>query len=148
MADFDDIRRGLAAKLRTVLSEADGHISPYFRLKPPTPCLQVAGITNVVKTDFDDGRTYTVTIEGVFALGDEIQAQIQLDDLIDAVPDALEGNTAAGWLFERYQDDNTTLSGQPAACDGVSFTRYRGAGRQTLDTVEVWIASWEFEVVT
>lgn len=149
MTDFDDIRRGLAAKLRAVLPEDIGHVSPYFRVAPPTPSLQVAGITRMTKTDFGDGRDYTVTVEGVFDLGDERHAQILLDSLIDAVADELEESHASGALFDRYQDDNTILTAQGAACAGVAFLTFRGAGRTVLPTgVEVYIASWEFEVLT
>lgn len=151
MPDFDDIRRGLAANLRTVLAEDDGHVDAYFRDSPPVPCLQVAGVTEMTKTDFGDGRHYLFVVEGCFGLVSEVVAQKLLDRLIDEVADAGEAdNMPAGSLFSRLQDDGTILTNQAAAADCVAFTRYLGQGKTTPDgdSVKILVASWEFQVIT
>ena len=152
MPDFDDIRRGLAAQLRTVLPETEGHVSAYFRTAPLLPTLQVAGVNRMEKSTYRGvSRSYRFLIEGVFSLGDEIRAQRQLDGLIDDVATALEADqTPTGALFSRYQDDNTVLAGQPAAAGSVAFIDYLGAINTTFDgtTDRVLSATWVFEVQT
>ncbi len=146
MADFDAIRRGIAAQLRTVLPEDQGHVSAYWEAAPKANALQVEGIERMVKDDFGDGRSYLIRIEGVFPLNNEISAQKTLDGLIDTVADVIEADQ---YLTSRYQDDNTVLTGQAAACDAIAFNEYRGAGLTTLPggTVKAMVAVWVAEVL-
>lgn len=151
MSQFDDIRRGLAAELRTVLAEDDGHVSAYFRTKPSMPALMVEGIERMTKTDFGDGRSYIVRIEGLFSLAAEIDGQKKLDALIDTVAAALEAsNSPQGALFSRYQDDNTVLAAQPAAAGSVAFVEYRGGARVPIEgtAAQAISATWVCEVQT
>jgi hypothetical protein len=149
MADVENIRRGLAALLRTVLPADQGHVSPYFDAAISTTCLQVAGIERMAPSEFG-GKSWTFTIEGVFALNVEPKSQKILDGLVETVAAALESDSgASGALTSRLLEDGTTETGQPAAAEDVTFIEYRGAVPEALKNgTTVLVATWAVEVLT
>lgn len=158
MADIDAIRRGVAALLRQSLPETEGHVSPYFKVSPGTPCLQVAGVQSMRRTNYGDGREWTVAIEGVFPRATDEAAQRLLDrvlagdtgDGILPVDEAIETDkTAAGALHDRLLDDGTIDEDVGAACHDIAFVSYLGSARVTLeDGTKVLVATWTAQVET
>lgn len=67
MATLDDIRRALAANLRLVLPEDEGHVGAYYQGSTKVPALHVMGVTGVEVIDIAGGLRYEIGIEG--ALG-------------------------------------------------------------------------------
>lgn len=158
MADLDAIRRGVAALLRQSMPETEGSVSPYFKVAPGKPCLQIAGVQAMNRTDYGDGRSWTVAIEGVFALTTDEAAQRLLDrvltgdtgDGIVAVDEAIETDkTAAGALHDRLLDDGTIDEDVGAACHDIAFVSYLGSARVTLeDGTKALVATWLAQVET
>lgn len=149
MANVENIRRGLAALLRTALPADEGHVSPYFDASISTTCLQVAGIERMEPSEFG-GKTWTVAIEGVFSFNAEPKSQKILDTLIETVPAALESDsTPTGALTSRFLEGGTIATGQAAAADSVTFIEYRGAVPEQLKNgTLVLVATWAVTVLT
>ena len=148
---MENIRRGLAALLRPAFPEDVGHVSPYFDLAAPGPCLQVAGVEHMERIDFANGRDFTILIEGVFSASPDPAGQKILDRLLieQAVDEAVEAdNTGSGALFSRFQDDGTIDTGQPAAADSVTFLEYRGSARDVIGSRQVIVCNWAVRVIT
>lgn len=146
---MDDIRRGLAAQLRSVLSADDGHVGAYFNAAAPATTLQVAGVERMEKID-QGSKSFTMLIEGVFSAGVEPKSQKILDRLLldESVDGAIEADgDKSGALYSRLQDDGTVLASQGAAAQSVAFIEYRGSGRDTVKNREVLIATWAVEVI-
>lgn len=158
MADLDAIRRGVAALLRQSLPEDEGTVSPYFKVSPGKPCLQVAGVQSMGRSDFGDGRSWTVAIEGVFSLALDEAAQRLLDrvltgdagDGIVAVDEAIESDAdGAGALYDRLLDDGTIDEDVGAACQDIAFVAYLGSARVTLeDGTKALLATWTAQIET
>lgn len=158
MADLDAIRRGAAALLRQALPEDEGHVSPYFKITPGKPCLQIAGVQSMERSGFGDGRTWTLAIEGVFPVALEEAGQRLLDrvltgdegDGILPVDEALETDkTTDGALHDRLLDDGTIDAAVGAACHDIAFQSYLGSARVTLkDGTEALVATWTAVVET
>ncbi len=150
-ADLQAIRRGLGAELRTVLPATEGHVQLYYTDSPPTPCLQVVGVSEMDRIDFDDGGRFEIGIEGVLGNVNDRASHTLLDKWIEssAIDGAMEAaNSQIGALTKRLLDDGTTQAGQPAACDTVTLIRYQGAGRLERAQTPLLVATWIFEVRT
>jgi len=151
LPDFDDIRRGIAALLRTALPADEGHVDAYFRDSPPVPALQVVGPREMERIDYGTGRRWLIAVEGCFGLTNEVMAQKKLDALIEPVADAVESDTTTtGALFSRLQDDGTILTAQAAAAQSVAFVRLEQPSKQQTETEadRLLVASWLFEVLS
>lgn len=152
MADFDDIRRGLAANL-TVL-RPDYQVSAYLLDDPSPPTLQVAGVESI---DYDTGGygdradTHSFVIEACFSGTSDIGSQQLLDALLaptgaTSLKAAVEADRT---LTSRLLDDGTVQTSQPAAVAYLRVTAYRGQSRFTLPNgTDVLLASWTVEVAT
>ncbi len=149
MADLEAIRRGLAALLRDALPETEGQVSPWLIANPTKLSLQVAGIDEMTRTDFADGTRWVFLIEASLSDASNQGSQRTLDDLITAVPEALEDDeTSAGALTKRLQDDGTVDTGEDPAADSVAFLEYRGAQRVTREGGGTMLsATWAVEVL-
>lgn len=155
MADITAIRRGLAALLRDVLPEDEGHVYPWLQDNPMPPTLCVAGIER-------DGLTYVTfgdppgieanfVVEAWLGAASDVGSQRFLDGLLstDAVATALEADgDSGGALYSRLQDDGTVLTDQDAAADSVAVMSYLGQTRLARGTGhDVLLAQWLVKVL-
>lgn len=149
MANVENIRRGLAALLRTALPSDEGHVSPYFDASISTTCLQVAGVEKMEPSEFG-GKSWTFIIEGVFALNAEPKSQKILDGLIEGVATAIESDSSStGALTSRLLENGTVQTGQTAAAQDVTFIEYRGTVLEQLkNATPVNVATWAVQVLT
>jgi len=153
MAALTDIRRGIAAELRTVLPASSGQVYPWLLDNPTPPSLVVAGLApdGLEGTGMGAGQSrYLIVVEACLDLGSDIGSQAMLDSWITDVPATLEAaNAVTGALTKRMSDDGAVTTGQPAACDSISLDRYRGQQPFTLPNgTRVLLAGWTFEVLT
>lgn len=144
MPDFADIRSAIAANLRTALPADEGQVAAYLLDAPTTVCLQVAGIERMELTDFGGGRDYTILIEGYFPVSHDIAAQKSLDELVEAMPDAIEQALTSRLV----EEDGTIQTGQTEA-GAIAFLEYRGATRSRVENgSDVLLAIWAVRVQT
>lgn len=148
--DIEAIRRGLAANLRTV---PDCQVSAWLLDNPTGPSLQVAGFDEIdYLQDFGAGSTLRMLIEGAVAGGISRAAYTQFDKWLlrgteDSVVDAL---LADRQLTKRLRDNGTVQTGQPAACQDLIVTRFRGYRfvRTRDGSTEVLVGNWAIELLT
>lgn len=155
MAQFEDIRRGLAANL-TTLTDFEGGIELYLLDSPKPPVIQIAGITEI---EYDivfqgadgyqnQGDQLTVDVEAVLRRNTDIGPQKLLDRLHGdlSVKAALESDPQ---LTSRLSDSGSVLGGQDAACDSLRVTGYGWVPKHTLeDGTEVGLATWTVQILT
>jgi hypothetical protein len=102
--------------------------------------------------DYDgSGDRQVVIVEAVIPAKNDIASQMRLDKLHG--PSSLKAAVETDQqLTSRWQDDQTVLAGQPAACDDLRVRRYRGQTRSLLQRdsggIDVILAHWEIEVLT
>ena len=139
MAGLEDIRRALAANLRAVLPADEGHVSPYFDEAPKTPCLQVAGVSEVERIDFADGKRFEIVVEGILGSIVDRASQRLLDRWLEeeAVDAAFEEP-----LTSRLLDNGTVQTGQAAAADSGAYLRFGGQGRLLRGQTTLLVATW------
>lgn len=154
MADFEDIRRGLAANLAVLTHYG---ISAYLLDAPQAPCIQVAGLEHI---DYDvvfqgpdgydaQGDRLTVQIEAALQKSSaDLTAQEQLDALhtADGLKHALEADDR---LTSRLNDDGTISISQEPACDALRVSEYLGSSNfVTRAGEEVLLATWRVDIYT
>lgn len=158
MADFQDIRRGLAANL-AVLRDAGFQITPYVLDAPLGPTIEIAGI-ELAEYDiaFRDSSGYnatgdqlTVIVTATIPYKVDILTQQRMDALHSAtgLKHAIEADDR---LTARMQDDGSLLADQNPACDALRVARYRGQARTMIEQhsggLDVLIGTWEVDVIT
>jgi hypothetical protein len=161
VAALDDICQALAANL-AALKQAElaprqplvTQVSSFYRDKPSPPSVMVLGVDEIeYDTAFQrGGDSWTILIEAVLGAVSEIGAQGILRRLL-----ASEGETSLKAAVEsdrrltkRYNDDTGLITtGQPAACDDLRVTNYRGQRLVALgDGSRTISAVWAVQVET
>lgn len=142
-----------------MLRADDFQVSPWFLEAPRGPTLQIVGIEDI---DYDiafrhsdgydaTGDKLTVLVEACIPAKNDMGSQMRLDKLHGSasLKAALEADDR---LTSRWQDDQTILGSQPAACDQLRVTRYRGQTRSIVSResggLDVLLAHWEVELLT
>lgn len=154
MADFDDIRRGLAANLATL--KPGYQASPYLLANPTPPMVQVAGIRTIeYDIAFQNSSGYDLTgdriivvLEACLRTSIDIAGQQELDRLHgpSSLKAAVESDDK---LTSRMLDNGSVEPGHAPACDALRVTDYTGQAQFTLENgTKVILATWEVEVIT
>ncbi|HSE44720.1 MAG TPA: hypothetical protein VLA89_05260 [Gemmatimonadales bacterium] len=149
---MQDIRRGLAANLRTI---EDCTVSPWLQENPVRDALSVAGPEKMEYAEgafgslaSDRGGPLTIIVEGVTSLAGGLRAaQDRFDNwILWEVPEAIESDVR---LTSRLNDDGSTTSGQAAACDALAVREFRGYRRERLGngTDEFLVGDWVIDVL-
>ena len=133
-------------------------VSPWFIEAPRGPTLQVVGLEDIDYDiafragDYDGtGDRLIVIVEAAIPAKNDIGSQMRLDKLHGpaSLKAAVESDQE---LTSRWQDDQTILDSQPAACDDLHVRRYRGQTRSIVERdsggLDVLLAHWEIEVLT
>ena len=154
MADFDAIRRGLAALLKGALPATGGHVYPWLQDNPlpPTLCVAKVEADGIEYLTFGDppGMAITFVVEAWLGNASDVGAQRYLDGLLstDAVSSALESDgNGSGALYSRLLDTGVVVTGQSAAADSVAVIGYLGQTRLARGTSEVLLAQWRVRVL-
>ena len=154
MADFEAIRRGLAALLKDALPGTAGHASPWLAENPIPTTLCVAGVApdGIEYLTFGSDPTMQIdfVVEAWLGLASEVAAQRTLDGLLssDALAAALEvDQDSAGALTKRLNDDGTVSTGQTPAADSVSVQGYQGQQRLQTASGVALVATWLVRVI-
>lgn len=150
MPEIDDIRRGLAANLRSI---PDCGVSAYFKEAPDPPMLQVVGFANIdylEQSHGDPGGTLLLVIEGVSGRTVDIGAQMLFDQWLNiggprSVKDAIESDYR---LTSRMRDNGTVVSDQEPACDSLVVQSFQGYRRGMVGTVAHLLGEWVVQVET
>ncbi len=153
------IASGIAALLRGVYPEGEGHVSATFKEAPTPPTLQVVGVERFVWDGFGDGGEFTFLVEAYLGLISERKAHERLYELLSSngVPEAVESDVrtragvgeANGCLFSRLNEDGTvTTDSEDPAADSISFIEYRGATRVERGAQSALTGIFAFKVVT